>query len=119
MGIKEYTHIIKSTIRGVLTAFTIIFNIGIAFADDPGITKVRLIQLNDTSYVFEADISQTLLWAIKSPVFPDRFQFSDFDFENQSGWITLSATLTTSGAPLSSNDEILLPWARNGVDITA
>ena len=119
MGIKEYTHIIKSTIRGVLTAFTIIFNIGIAFADDPGITKVRLIQLNDTSYVFEADISQTLLWAIKSPVFPDRFQFSDFDFENQSGWITLSATLTTSGAPLSSKDEILLPWARNGVDITA
>jgi len=119
MGIKDCGHITKLTIRGVLTAFTIIFNIGIAYADDPGITKVRLIQLNDTSYVFEADISQTLLWAIKSPVFPDRFQFSDFDFENQSGWITLGATLTTSGAPLSSKDEIFLPWARNGVDFTA
>jgi hypothetical protein len=119
MWIKEYRHTIQSTIRGVFTAFILIFNIGIAFADDPGITKVRLIQLNDSSYVLEADISQTLLWAIKSPVFPERFHFSDFDFENQSGWITLSATLTTSGSPLSSKDEIILPWSRNGVDITA
>ena len=119
MWSKEYSRTIKSTIRGVITAFTIVFNIGFVSADDPGITKVRLIQLNDTSYVLEADVSQTLLWAIKSPVFPDRFQFSDFDFENQSGWITLRATLTTSGAPLSSRDAIILPWSRNGVDITA
>jgi hypothetical protein len=119
MWSKEYSHGMKLIMRLVITAFAIIFTSGITFADDPGITKVRLIQVNDTSYVLEADVSQTLLWAIKSPVFPDRFQFSDFDFENQSGWITLRATLSTSGAPLSSEDEILLPWSRNGVDITA
>jgi len=88
------------------------------FADDPGITKARLIQETDTSYTFEVDIAQSLLWAIKAPVFPDRFKIVDLNVKNQSGWITLKAHITTSQDPLSHEDEIVLPWTRNGADIT-
>ena len=118
MSSKASCHFKGFIIRGLAPFFLILFNIGILRADDPGITKVRLIQLTDTSYMLEADVSQAVLWAIKSPVFPDRFRFSDFDYESQSGWITLRSTFTTSGDPLSVEDEILLPWTRNGVDIT-
>ena len=92
---------------------------GPAQADDPGITKVRLIQQTDTSYLLEADVPQILLNTISRPVLPDRFEMTDFDFTNQSGWITLKMTLATSGASLSPGDEILLPWLRNGIDFTA
>ena len=88
-------------------------------ADDPGITKVRLIQQTDTSYLLEADVPQVLLNTIKRPVLPDRFEMTDFDFTNQSGWITLKMTLSTSRSSLSPEDEILLPWLRNGIDFTA
>jgi hypothetical protein len=89
-----------------------------ALADDPGITKARLIQESDTSYTFEVDIAQAFLWAIKAPVFPDRFIIDDLNIENQSGWITLKAHISTSEEPLSAKDEIVLPWTRNGADIT-
>lgn len=87
-------------------------------ADDPGITKVRLIQETDTSYILEIDISQSLLWAIKAPVLPERFRLTDPVYENKSGWITLKTRISTDGEPFSPKDEILLPWLRNGVDIT-
>ena len=90
-----------------------------AFADDPGITKVRLIQETDTSYILEIDVSQSLLWTIKAPIFPERFHVSKPDYENQSGWVTIKVRITTNEEPLSNRDEILLPWIRNGVDITA
>jgi len=88
-------------------------------ADDPGITKVRLIQQTDTSYMLEADVPQVLLNTINRPILPDRFEMTDFDFTNQSGWITLKMTLATSGSSFSPDDEILLPWLRNGIDFTA
>ena len=91
----------------------------VVLADDPGITKARLIQQTDTSYLLEADVPQILLNTIKRPVFPDRFEMTDFDFTNQSGWITLKMTLSTSGSGLMPEDEILLPWLRNGIDFTA
>jgi hypothetical protein len=87
-------------------------------ADDVGITKARLIQKSDSSYVLEADISRQLVWAIKGPIFPDRFQVSDLEYVTQTGLIVVQATATTSGEPLNSQDEILLPWARNGASIT-
>lgn len=89
-----------------------------ALADDVGITKARLIQKSEKSYVLEADITRVLVWAIKPPIFPDRFQVSELKYVNQSGWIVVQATATTSGDPLSAQDEILLPWMRNGVAIT-
>ena len=49
-------------------------------ADDPGITKVRLIQETDTSYIFELDIARQFLWTIKAPILPDRFRISDPDY---------------------------------------
>ena len=88
------------------------------FADDPGITKVRLIQETDTSYILEVDISQSILWTIKAPILPGRFKISDPEYKNQSGWITLKALISTSEEPFSQKDEIILPWLRNGVDIT-
>ncbi|UCH65595.1 MAG: HupE/UreJ family protein [Ignavibacterium sp.] len=90
-----------------------------ASADDVGITKARLIQKNDSSYVFEVDVTRQLVWAIKAPIFPDRFQVTELEFITQAGWIVVQATATTSGEPLSPDDEILLPWFRNGADITA
>lgn len=89
-----------------------------ALADDVGITKARLIQKSEKSYVLEADVSQMLVWAIKAPIFPDRFQVSELAFVTQSGWIVVQATATTAGEPLSAHDEILLPWMRNGAAIT-
>ena len=87
-------------------------------ADDPGITKVRLIQETDTSYIFELDISAQFLWSIAPPIMPERFHVSDPVYKDQSGWITVKAKITTSGAPLSHRDEIILPWQRAGADIT-
>ena len=91
----------------------------LGLADDVGITKARLIQKNDSTYVLEVDVTRQLVWAIKAPIFPDRFQVSELEFKTQSGWIVVQVTATTSGDPLSAEDEILLPWFRNGVDLTA
>ncbi|MBT8332091.1 MAG: HupE/UreJ family protein, partial [Deltaproteobacteria bacterium] len=87
-------------------------------ADDVGITKARLIQKSEKSYVLETDVTRMLVWAIKAPIFPDRFQVSELAYVNQSGWIVVQATATTTGEPLSAQDEILLPWMRNGAAIT-
>lgn len=89
-----------------------------ALADNVGITKARLIQTSEKSYVIEADVTQALSWAIKSPIFPDRFQVSELDYINQSGWIVVQATASTEGEPLSPEDEILLPWMRNGAALS-
>lgn len=110
----EYPHI-----RGILVLLLSIASLVSAYADDPGITKVRLIQLSDTSYMLEADVPQALLWTIKKPILPERFQFIEFGSKDQSGWITQGAVFATSSAsPLSPEDEIMLPWSRNGVDFT-
>ncbi len=90
-----------------------------AWADDVGITKARLIQKAEKSYVLEADTTQMLVWAIKAPIFPDRFHVSKLEYVNQAGWIVVQATATTAGEPLSERDEILLPWMRNGAALTA
>jgi hypothetical protein len=87
-------------------------------ADDPGITKARLIQTNDSTYILEADVSQALLWAIKTPIFPDRFKVSELEYVSQSGWIIARSTAISNGAGLIRTDEIMLPWARNGADLT-
>ena len=84
---------------------------GAVSADDPGITKVRLIQETDTSYIFELDIARQFLWTIKAPILPDRFRISDPQYEDQSGWITMKAKITTADESLSPKDEILLHCA--------
>lgn len=89
-----------------------------ALADDVGITKGRLIQESEKSYLLEADVSRNLVWAIRAPIFPDRFQVSELEFVNQAGWIVVQATATTTGEPLTPADEILLPWLRNGAALT-
>ncbi len=88
-------------------------------ADDPGITKVRLIQVSDTSYVLEADISQQLIWTIKTPVFPSRFQADPIEYEDKKGWVQIRINFYSLGEGLNESDQILLPWLRNGVDLTA
>ena len=75
-------------------------------ADDPGITKVRLIQETDSSYTFELDISRQLLWTIKAPVLPEGFRITNPEYEDQSGWITMKARITSSGESFSPEDEI-------------
>lgn len=90
-----------------------------AFADDIGITSVRLIQVSDSSYELEVDLNEALLWTIKAPVFPERFTVSDLDYTNNAGWIVARARISTSGEPLNHRDEIFLPWMRNGVSLAA
>ena len=107
-----------SSIFSFIIILVLFLNIGSGLADDPGITKVRLMQKNDSTYVIEADISQALLWAIKPPIFPDRFQVSDLEYITESGWIIVQSTAITRGEPLSDQDQLLLPWMRNGVSIT-
>ena len=89
-----------------------------AHSDDVGITSVRLIQVSDSAYVFETDANQLVIWAIKAPVFPERFTVSEMEYSENEGWIIVRVTATTSGEPLNHKDEILLPWARNGVSLT-
>ena len=89
-----------------------------ALSDDVGITKARLIQKSEKSYVVEADVSRALAWAVKAPIFPDRFQVSELEYVSQTGMIVVQATAETTGAPLSPEDEILLPWMRNGASLT-
>lgn len=104
--------------RRITFLFSLLIYCASAFADDPGITKVRLIQESDTSYIFELDISSQYLWTIAPPILPDGFRISDPDMVDQSGWITVKARITSSGSTLSPADELILPWERAGVDIT-
>lgn len=92
--------------------------VSVALADDVGITKARLIQESEKSYLLEADTTQVLVWAIKAPIFPDRFQVSELEYITQSGWIVVQARATTEGEPLTAQDKLLLPWMRNGVALT-
>ena len=108
----------KSKIHTFLLLLILIFSPSVVIADDVGITKGRLIQKSERTYVLEVDITQALVWAIKAPIFPDRFQVSKLEYINQAGWIVVQATATTTGEPLSARDEILLPWMRNGAALT-
>ena len=103
------SHLIVAVIFGLL-----LLGAATGRADDVGITKARLIQKSEKTYVLEADTTQMLVWAIKAPIFPDRFQVSELAYINQAGWIVVQATATTTGEPLSLEDDILLPWMRNG-----
>jgi len=119
--IKSKIRIPISKIRmltGIAVFSVLLFSASNVLSDDVGITKARLIQTSETRYVVEADITQALVWAIKAPIFPDRFQVSELEYINQSGWIVVQATATTSGEPLSIKDELLLPWMRNGASMT-
>lgn len=109
---------LKDVKLGILT-FLLVLLPATAWTDDVGITKARLMQQSETSYVLEADVTQALVWAIKAPIFPNRFKVSEPEFITQSGAIVVQATATTDGEPLSPRDEILLPWMRNGVSLTA
>ena len=104
----------KSLVACLLSVFISVS----AFADDPGITKVRLIQLSDSSYLLEADVSQQLIWAIKAPIFPDRFLVEDLEYQDNQGWIVVRARAVSRSGGLERDDEILLPWLRNGADLT-
>lgn len=96
----------------------LIISIPKAHADDTGITSTRLIQVSDNTYVFEIDAIQSVLWAIKAPIFPDRFTVSQMEYSDNAGWIVARVTASTSGEALNHQDKILLPWARNGVSLT-
>jgi len=109
----------NSSFRYIICSIVALIIANSAFADDPGITKVRLIQQTDTSYIFEADVAQNLFSSIKNPILPERFTYQNFELSNQSGWITLKTVISSSGSPFNKDDEILLPWLRNGVDFTA
>ena len=103
----------------LLTLLLFLFNYQPGLADDVGITKARLIQKTENSYILEVDVPEQFVWAIKAPIFPDRFHVSEPEYIKQAGWVVMQTEASTTGEPLSSRDEILLPWARNGADITA
>lgn len=107
---------LKKSFRFYLLFF--VFASNVALADDVGINSVRLIQLSDTSYLFETEFLQAVVVDYELPIFPERFIVSDPKAENQSGLITIKNMITTSGEPLNTKDEILLPWRRNGIGLT-
>jgi len=99
-------------------AVAIFLSAATSLADDVGITKARLIQESEKSYLLEVDTTQARVWAIKTPIFPDRFQVSQLEYITQSGWIVVQARATTTGEPLAARDKLLLPWMRNGASLT-
>jgi len=57
----------ETSFRVLFSILILLFGATIGFADDVGITKARLIQETEKSYVLEADVTQVLVWAINSP----------------------------------------------------
>ena len=90
----------------------------LAFADDPGIHKTRITQVNDSTYIIEVDVTAQWLWAITSPIFPQRFKVSELSYAEKGTLNVVRAVAVSSDGPLNSKDEILFPWRRNGADIT-
>lgn len=119
-SILEGAFICRTRILPSILVFFLLLIISIpkAHADDTGITSTRLIQVSDNTYVFEIDAIQSVLWAIKAPIFPDRFTVSQMEYSDNAGWIVARVTASTTGEALKHQDKILLPWARNGVSLT-
>ena len=102
----------------LLVVLMITFWTNIAFADDIGINSARLTQLTDSTYLFEADFNLPVILDFEMPIFPDRFRLSEPEFVDNAGLIAIKIKVSTSGKPLNYEDEILLPWRRNGVSLT-
>ena len=118
-GKQAQKHIMLHKFTRYFFLFILFQSISInGIADDVGITSARLIQISDSSYSFEADATVQFITLITKPVFPDRFQVSKLEYTDKSGWILIKAIATTSGDPLNPDDEIVLPWLRNGVSLT-
>ena len=83
----------ETSLRGLFGILMVLFGAASGFADDVGITKARLVQKTERSYALEADVTQALVWAIKAPVFPDRFEVSKLEYINQAGWIVVLVVL--------------------------
>ncbi len=98
--------------------FLLVFFTNSVFADDIGINAVRLIQLSDSTYIFETDFTQQVVYDFEIPIFPERFKVSQPVFTDKAGLLTITLNVSTSGRPLNSKDVILLPWRRNGASVT-
>ncbi|TRX70245.1 HupE/UreJ family protein [Carboxylicivirga sp. M1479] len=111
---------ILKLLRFLLTvALLLCVGVSELLADDPGIAKVRLIQQSDSSFHFEVDIPQAFLGSFKEPILPNGFTITNPQREFQAEWVTLKADITCSSDGFQASDVIILPWARNAVDITA
>ena len=86
-------------------------------ADDPGILKSRLFELNDSTYILEVDVSKVMIGAIRTPVFPEGFEVAKPEYIRNGQWLVVKYDVT-SNRPLKAEDVIQLPWLRNGVDLT-
>lgn len=106
-------------IKAILLSIFMLSAIHGLHADDTGIHKARLIQQNDSTYIFEVDVGQKWLWAIKAPILPERFKVSEESYISRGTWYVVRVTIISTGAPLNAEDEMLLPWGRNGADLTA
>lgn len=90
------------------------------FADDVGIDKARLIEEEPGEYLLEVDSTPRLAFAYRSPILPDRFQVvGQPERDRQGGYLIVRYRFRTSGRPLDADDQILLPWNRIGVSVTA
>ncbi len=90
-----------------------------ASADQVGIDKVRLVEETAGQYVLELDTSPRFLGLYRTPVLPERFEWTDVKREREPGFIVLRYRFRTLGEPLNRDDELLLPWERSGAAITA
>ena len=108
----------KSKPIGIWCIFLVCFcMIQTVLADDVGITKARFIQINDSTYILEADIARNLISAIGEPRFPNGFYVSEPTYSNESSWVIISYRIEGS-KPLQDTDQIHLLWGRTGVDLT-
>ncbi len=90
------------------------------FADDVGIDKARLIEEEPGEYLLEVDSAPRLAGAYRSPILPARFHMTgQAERERQAGYLIVRHRFRTSGRPLEAEDQILLPWNRIGVSLTA
>lgn len=91
-----------------------------AIADDVGVTPARLVELEDGSYVLEADVSPPQIAALRPPVVPERFRLTERPSYRRVGMgLVVRYTFGGSATALEAGDVLLLPWARSAVLLTA
>ena len=92
----------------------------VCFADDVGIDKARLIEEHPGEYLLEVDSTPRLASAYGHPILPDRFQLvGQPERDRQAGYLIVRYRFRTTERPLDADDQILLPWNRIGVSLTA
>lgn len=91
----------------------------VARADEVGISEARLIEEAAGVYVLEVDVAPALAGAIQEPLLPNQFGDAPTVERSQVGPVMVIRYRFAGAQALTATDELLLPWNRQGIYLTA